>query len=79
MKRIALFLLPVFYSVSAVAQPARYVILISIDAMRPEFYKDPSWPAPNLQQMMKEGVYADKVRPVFYTCRIPMILLRFRR
>src|SRR5580765_950336 len=72
MKRTASFLLFAFCaSLSVIAQPARHVILISIDAMRPEFYKDPSWPAPNLQQLMKEGVYADKLRPVFPSITYP--------
>ncbi|WP_431211770.1 alkaline phosphatase family protein [Puia sp. P3] len=39
--------------------------------MRPEFYEDPSWPAPNLQYMMKEGAYAVHVRPVFPTVTLP--------
>lgn len=71
MKRIPFVLLMTLCMVGAIAQPARHVILISIDAMRPEFYKDPSWPAPNLQQLMKEGIYADKVRPVFPSITYP--------
>jgi len=51
--------------------PVRHVILITIDGMRPEFYEDPSWPAPNLQHMMKEGAYAVHVRPVFPTVTLP--------
>jgi predicted AlkP superfamily pyrophosphatase or phosphodiesterase len=55
----------------ATAQSGRHVILITIDGMRPEFYEDPGWPAPNLQHMMKEGAYAVRVRPVFPTVTLP--------
>jgi predicted AlkP superfamily pyrophosphatase or phosphodiesterase len=37
-----------------------HVILISIDGLRPEFYKDPSWNMVHLRQAMQEGVYADR-------------------
>lgn len=46
-------------------QKTEHVVLISIDGFRPEFYKDTLWPAPNLQLMKKQGVYADSVRSVF--------------
>lgn len=42
-----------------------HVILISIDGLRPEMYLDPSWPAANLQRLMKGGVYADHMKSVF--------------
>ncbi|HZE85235.1 MAG TPA: ectonucleotide pyrophosphatase/phosphodiesterase, partial [Puia sp.] len=50
------------------AQPShtvRHVVLISIDGFRPEMYRDPSWPTPNLQLLMKEGVYAHHCKSVF--------------
>lgn len=53
------------------AQSPRHVVLISIDGMRPDFYLDPSWPAPNLQTLKKEGLYADFVRPVFPSVTYP--------
>lgn len=46
-------------------QKTKHVVLISIDGFRPEFYKDTLWPAPNLQFMKCQGVYADSVRSVF--------------
>lgn len=53
-------------------QPAaRHVVLITIDGMRPEFYRDLSWPAPNLQHLVSEGAYALQVRPVFPTVTLP--------
>ncbi len=53
------------------AQPAKHVILISIDGFRPDFYKDPSWSAVNLGQMKRDGVYSDGVRGVFPTVTYP--------
>jgi len=40
------------------AQPShtvRHVVLISIDGFRPEMYRDPSWPTPNLQLLLKKA------------------------
>lgn len=48
-----------------------HVILISIDGLRPEFYKDPSWNMVHLRQAMKDGVYADGVDGVFPTVTYP--------
>jgi hypothetical protein len=52
-------------------RPADHVVLISIDGLRPEFYRDPAWPAPTLQQMAREGVHAEGVRGVFPTVTYP--------
>lgn len=48
-----------------------HVILISIDGLRPEFYKDPSWSMVNLRQAMETGAYADGVIGVFPTVTYP--------
>ena len=53
------------------AQPSRHVIVISIDGLRPEMYLDPSRPTPNLQQLMKEGSYALKMKSVFPSYTYP--------
>jgi predicted AlkP superfamily pyrophosphatase or phosphodiesterase len=45
--------------------PARHLILVSLDALRPEYYLDPSWPAPTLQELRREGAHAEAVRSVF--------------
>lgn len=65
----SVFILLIFLSLHSAAwgQSAKHVILISIDGLRPEFYKDPAWATPNLQQMMREGVYAEGVKSVFPT------------
>jgi predicted AlkP superfamily pyrophosphatase or phosphodiesterase len=61
----------VVIGLNSIAQPVKYVVLISIDGFRPEFYLDPGWNAPNLRQLMHEGVYADYVRGVFPTVTYP--------
>ncbi|HKP76834.1 MAG TPA: ectonucleotide pyrophosphatase/phosphodiesterase, partial [Longimicrobiaceae bacterium] len=50
---------------------AEHVVVASIDALRPEFYGDESWPAPTLQQLAFEGVRADGVRTVFPALTYP--------
>lgn len=65
-----LFLLVFCSAATAIAQ-AKHVILISIDGLRPDFYKDASWPAQHLQRWKKEGVYADGVRSVFPSVTYP--------
>ncbi len=51
--------------------PAEHVYMISVDGLRPEFYRDDSWPAPTLQWMAREGASADSVRSVFPTITYP--------
>lgn len=52
-------------------RPSQHVILISIDGFRPDFYQDPSWPAPNLQEMAKYGAKAEGVTGVFPSVTYP--------
>ncbi|MEZ6185641.1 MAG: ectonucleotide pyrophosphatase/phosphodiesterase [Planctomycetota bacterium] len=59
-------------AVDAAPEPrADHVVLVSIDGLRPEFYRDPSWPAPVLQQLAREGVFAEAVRGVFPSVTYP--------
>jgi len=51
--------------------PADHVILVSIDALRPEFYLDERWPAPVLQQLAATGARAHAVRSVFPALTYP--------
>lgn len=48
-----------------------HVILVSVDGLRPEFYLDDEWPAPNLQQMRREGAHAEAVTSVFPSVTYP--------
>jgi hypothetical protein len=58
---------------AAAQTPARaaHVVLISVDGLRPEFYRDPAWPAPTMQQMAREGAHALGVRGVFPSVTYP--------
>lgn len=50
---------------------ADHVILISIDGLRPDFYKDEKRPAPMLQYMAQNGIQADGVRGIFPSVTYP--------
>jgi predicted AlkP superfamily pyrophosphatase or phosphodiesterase len=72
-----LFIPPIFTLVQGQptnTQPphlTRHVILISIDGLHPDMYLDPSWPTPNLRQLMKQGVYAGHLKSVFPSYTYP--------
>ncbi len=44
--------------------PARHVVLISIDALRPEFFLESTWPAPTLQRLASGGALIPRLRSV---------------
>lgn len=71
MKKIFIPFVLLLSSIITNAQSSKHVVIISIDGFRPEFYKDASWGMVNLQQMMKQGAYADGVRGVFPTVTYP--------
>ena len=79
-RRLLLTLLPLFVLLPLAASAehhegqdrlADHVVLVSIDGLRPEFYLDPEWPAPMLQQLMEEGAHAEQVEGVFPTVTYP--------
>jgi predicted AlkP superfamily pyrophosphatase or phosphodiesterase len=51
--------------------PAKYIVLITIDGLRPEFYLDPAWNMVNLRHLMEQGVAAKGVNPVFPSVTYP--------
>lgn len=55
------------------AQPrADHVVLVSVDGFRPDFYlPGSSWPAPNMQEMARDGAHAEGVRGVFPSVTYP--------
>jgi predicted AlkP superfamily pyrophosphatase or phosphodiesterase len=53
------------------ATQAKQVILISVDGLRPAFYLDRLWPAPMMQQMAREGPFAQGVVGVFPSVTYP--------
>lgn len=59
------------FTMPTLAQTSKHVILVSIDGFRPDFYLDKSWPAPNLQTMMKNGAHAKGVRCIFPSVTYP--------
>lgn len=71
MKRTLLALCTFFAAGAASFAQDQHVILISIDGLRPEFYKDPSWNMVHLRQAMQNGAYADGVDGVFPTVTYP--------
>lgn len=54
-----------------IAQQAKYVVMVSIDGFRPDFYLDSRWSAPNMQQIKENGVAAIGVRGIFPTITYP--------
>ena len=58
---------------SAVSQkaPATHVVIITIDGFRPEFYLDSTYGMMNVRQLMKNGVAAKGVDPVFPSVTYP--------
>lgn len=50
---------------------SRHVILISIDGLHPDMYRNSDWPCPNLRQLIKEGVSADRLISVFPSYTYP--------
>ncbi|MGV3641124.1 MAG: alkaline phosphatase family protein, partial [Adhaeribacter sp.] len=69
------FILSLFFTgwlaLAGYGQQAEHVILISIDGLRPDFYLDKSWPAPNLQRLMTEGAWSRGVNSVFPSVTYP--------
>jgi predicted AlkP superfamily pyrophosphatase or phosphodiesterase len=53
------------------SRPTQHVVLISIDGLRPDFYLEEKWPAPNLQEMAKSGARALGVTGVFPSVTYP--------
>lgn len=61
------------FNSTAMAQkaPASYVVLVTIDGFRPEFYLDSTFGMMNVRQLMKNGVAAQGVDPVFPSVTYP--------
>jgi predicted AlkP superfamily pyrophosphatase or phosphodiesterase len=58
-------------SVGSRATTATHVVLVSIDALRPEFYLDPAFEAPTLRALVAEGSHARAAESVFPTLTYP--------
>lgn len=53
------------------ARPADHLILVSVDGLRPELYRDERWPAPAIQELARGGAVALDVRSVFPALTYP--------
>lgn len=53
------------------AEPGRHLVIVSIDGLRPDFYLDPSYPAPTLRALLASGSHARAVEPVFPSVTYP--------
>ena len=51
--------------------PTSHLVLITIDGLRPEFYLDPSSPAPELRGLVARGSHARTAEPVFPSVTYP--------
>lgn len=70
MKRLVMLCL-LFLLASAHLLAKRYVIIVSIDGLRPEFYTDSTWGAVTLQHMMRNGTSAKGVISVYPSSTFP--------
>ncbi|WP_206609736.1 alkaline phosphatase family protein [Paracnuella aquatica] len=70
MTRNAMIFVLMMLAAAAGAQNS-HVILISVDGLRPEFYKDPSWEMVNLRQGLQKGAHSDGVNGVFPSVTYP--------
>ena len=68
---LALAALTALGHVAGVAAPARHLVLISIDALRPEFYLDDGYAAPALRALVRSGSHARAATPVFPSVTYP--------
>ncbi|MDQ3393296.1 MAG: ectonucleotide pyrophosphatase/phosphodiesterase [Bacteroidota bacterium] len=59
------------FSLAKAQDKIEHIILISIDGLRPEFYLDNKYPAPNLQDMAIKGTNAKFVKGVFPSVTYP--------
>lgn len=78
MKTIIYSILTTFYislnlthGVQAQTVKAKYVILVTIDGFRPEFYLDSTYAMPTVRELMMNGVSAQGLNPVFPSVTYP--------
>ncbi|MDR2652011.1 MAG: ectonucleotide pyrophosphatase/phosphodiesterase, partial [Prevotellaceae bacterium] len=55
-KLFALLSFFILVSATVYSQPTKYVVLVTIDGFRPDFYLDKSWSTPNIQYLAQNGV-----------------------
>ena len=70
-RKAFLLFISVLTHILGFCQSKKHVILVTVYGFRPEFYLDPTWNAPNMRQLMKEGIYADRAKGIFPTVTYP--------
>ena len=68
---VALALLAGCAHIAAAPAPARHVVLISLDGLRPAFYLDDGYPAPALRALLGAGSHARAATPVYPSVTYP--------
>ncbi len=68
---VALAVLAACTHIAAAPAPARHLVLISLDGLRPAFYLDDGYPAPALRALVRAGSHARAVAPVFPSVTYP--------
>ena len=71
MRNLLLGAILLFLSLNIAAQDTDYVLLISVDGMRPEFYLSDKWDTPVLKKLKSEGVYAEGMKTIFPSVTYP--------
>jgi predicted AlkP superfamily pyrophosphatase or phosphodiesterase len=72
LKKIFVLVVAIVICNLALAQsPAKYVVVVTIDGFRPNFYLEEKWSAPNLKAMMQNGAHAFGVNSVFPSVTYP--------
>lgn len=68
---LALALVVALATFAAAAPPARHLVLISIDGLRPDFYLSDTSTAPTLRALVRAGSHARAATPVFPSVTYP--------
>lgn len=53
------------------AQTAKYVVMVTVDGFRPEFYLDSTYGMPTVRELVRKGVAAAGMNPVFPSVTYP--------
>lgn len=70
-KRALLVLVVLGICLETSAQQAKYVVMVTVDGFRPEFYLDSAYGMPTVREMMKNGVATQGMNPVFPSVTYP--------
>jgi predicted AlkP superfamily pyrophosphatase or phosphodiesterase len=68
---LALALVVALATLTAAQPPARHLVLISIDGLRPDFYLSDAYAAPTLRALLRAGSHARAASPVFPSVTYP--------